>query len=356
MLRVQLNDIQRDEMRLLARRMIGRVSERIHFVLLADAGQSPPEIGALLGYDAATVRLWLKRFLTDGVAGLDDEPRCGRPCTQPHLADIVETQTGQPPTVYGYVQSIWTIALLMTHLGERFRVWVSASSLRRALYGLGFTWRRPKLWPARRPDPERTVKEARLAVALTDPHATVVAVDECECHLLAVVRAMWQPIGQQARLPTPGLNRRRSIFGGLNLRTGTWHYTLTDHKRSTDFIALLTVLLTVYATGTLYVIADNASIHHSQAVLAWLSLHPRLQLIYLPTYSGHRLNPVEKVWWHLKRCIAANRNFHALPELDAAIRRCLDALEPTAVLRLCNCDVIRRAHQALPNVQPSFEH
>jgi transposase len=273
------------------------------------------------------------------------------------LADVVETQAGQPPTVYGYLQAMWTVALLVLHLGERFGVQASVSSVRRMLHRLGFSWHRPKLWPARRPDSERVIKETRLAEALADPDATLIAVDECECHLLASLRAMWQRIGQQVRLPTPGLNRRRSIFGGLNLRTGAWHYRLADHKRSTDFIAFLVVLLSVYATGTLYVIVDNASIHHSQAMLAWQIQHPRLQLIYLPTYSGHRLNPVEKVWWHLKRCIAANRNFHALPELDAAICRCLDAFQPTVVLRLCNCDVIRRARLTLsPNVDVSFEH
>jgi putative transposase len=241
MLHVELNDIQRHEMRLLARRMIGRVSERLHFVLLSDAGKSPPEIGALLGYDAATVRLWLwlKRFMYDGVAGLEDEPRTGRPREQPHLDDIVETQVGQPPEVYGYLQTIWTVALLVLHLGQRYRVAVSASGVRRALHRIGMSWHRPKLCPARRPDPERAAKEIKLAAALADPDATVVAVDECDCHLLALVRAMWQRIGEQLRLPTPGQNRRRSIFGALNLRTGHWHYALTAHKRSSDFIAFL---------------------------------------------------------------------------------------------------------------------
>jgi putative transposase len=357
MLHVKLNDIQRHEMRLLARRTIGRVSERVHFVLLSDAGKSPPEIGALLGYDAATVRMWLKRFMDEGVAGLEDAPRSGRPSEQPHLDDIVETQAGQPPGVYGYLQTIWTVALLVLHLGQRYRVAVSASGVRRALHRIGMSWHRPKLCPARRPDPERAAKEVKLAAALADPDATVVAVDECDCHLLAIVRAMWQRVGEQLRLPTPGQNRRRSVFGALNLRTGQWHYTLTAHKRSSDFIAFLDTLLAAYTSGTLFVIADNASIHHSQALRRWLDQHPRVQMIYLPTYAGHVLNPVEKVWWQLKRFIAANRNFRTLSDLDAAIVRCLDDFSPQALLQLCNSDVVRRARLAVPeNVEDSFAH
>jgi transposase len=353
MLRIELNDIQRQELRLLARREIGRVSERLHFVMLSDIGKSPPEIGMLLGYDAATVRAWLKRYLTDGVAGLDDQPRSGRPCAEEHLDDIVETQVGQPPSVYGYLQAIWSVALLVLHLDQRFRVPTSISRVRQALHRIGMSWHRPKLCPAHRPDPQRQAKEILLAQALADTRATVVAVDECDCHLLAVVRAMWQHIGEQLRLPTPGQNRRRSIFGGLNLRTGQWHYQLSAHKRTADFTAFLSLLLIAYPIGTICVVADNASIHHSVTLCHWLTLHPRIQMIYLPTYAGHLLNPVEKVWWQLKRFIAANCNFHSLPELDASIMRCLDAFTPASLLQLCNSDVVRRAR--LPQQSNVYE-
>jgi hypothetical protein len=65
--------------------------------------------------------------------------------------------------------------------------------------------------------------------------------------------------------------------------------------------------------------------------------------VYLPTYTGHQLNPVEKVWWDLKDCIAANRRFKCLPELDAAIRRYFANFTPEQALRLANCEVARPA-------------
>ena len=187
--------------------------------------------------------------------------------------------------------------MLALTLAERLGVQVSASTVRRALHAVGFSWHRPKLTPARQPDPQRATREARLAEVLaSSPDATLIVADECEVHLLAVLRAMGQRIGEQLRLPTPGHNQRRSVFGGLNIRTGQWHYLLTDHKRTADFIAFLTLLTQVYATGPIFVIVDNASIHASQALMTWLAEQPRLQLVvYLPIYSGHQLNPV--VWW-----------------------------------------------------------
>lgn len=346
MLRLTVNDTQRARLRQVTRQAVGRVAVRAYFVLLSSQGYSPPQIGELLGYDPATVRRWLKAYHDRGVAGLEDAPRSGRPPQEKHLTAVVQAQASQPPPNFGYLQACWTVALLVCHLRERFGIQVSTATLRRALKRAGFHWTRPKLVLPRRRDPQADEKRAKLAEALGNPQATVLAEDECDMHLLPVLRAMWQRIGQQRRILTPGQNRKRGVFGALNLRTGEWFYQLTDRKRSVEFIAFMTTLLSAYPVGPIYVIVDNASIHTSKAVRKWLAIHTRLQLVYLPTYSGHRLNPAEKVWRALKDYIAANRCFHSLAELDEAIRRYFAGFTREDALRLTNCDVTRTARAA----------
>jgi putative transposase len=346
MIRITLSAEQRSELRQTARSAMGRVSERIHFVLLCDQGHAPPEIATLLGYDAATVRTWLTAYQEHGLGGLDDAPRSGRPPLEKHLVAIAQAQTSQPPPNFGYLQACWTIVFLAQHLWQRFRVKVSKTTLRRAVHAAGFVWSRPKLALPHKPDPCAAQKAAQLQAALADPQGTVLAQDECDCHLLPVLRAMWQRRGEQVRIPTPGQNAKRGVFGALDLRTGRWFYQLTEHKRSVEFIAFLTTLLTAYSQGVIYVIVDNASIHTSKAVKAWLEAQPRLQLIYLPTYSGHQLNPVEKVWWDLKDCIAANHGFKTLAELDQAIRKYFTNMTAKAILALVQCETVRLAQAA----------
>ncbi len=111
---------------------------------------------------------------------------------------------------------------------------------------------------------------------------------------------------------------------------------------------MLSDLLTIYPEGRLYLLVDNSSIHTSKAVQQWLNTHDRLQLVYLPSYAGHKYNPTEKVWWHLKDAISANRGFKLLVELDAAIERHLASLTPQAILRLINSYVVRQAQAAVP--------
>ena len=316
-------------------------------MLLSSQGYSPLQIGRLFGCHQATVRFWLKAYADGGVAALYDAPRSGRPPREKHLTAVVQAQASQPPPNYGYLQACWTVALLAYHLRERFRIQVSGAVLRRALKRAGFRWTRPKLVLPRRRDPQADEKRAKLAQALADPHATVLAEDESDMHLLAVLRAMWQRIGQQRRILTPGKNRKRGVFGAVNLRTGEWFYELTERKRGVEFIAFLATLLSAYPVGPIYVIVDNASIHTSKAVRKWLATHARLQLVYLPTYSGHQLNPVEKVWHAVKGYITANRSFKSLAELDQAIRRYFAGFTNEDALRLVNCEVVRAAQTAV---------
>ena len=238
------------------------------------------------------------------------------------------------------------MALLVWPLAQRFKVSVSPSTLRRALDQADFVWGRPKLVLAKRPDPDAPAKLARLEAVLTQPEATLIAADECEMHLLPLLRAMWHRRGQQPKVVTPGQNRKRPIFGGVNLRTGAWHYQLTPRKRGVEFIAFLTELVRAYPTGPIYVLIDNASIQTSKAVLKGVASQPRLELIYLPTYMGHKLNPTEKVWWDLKDTIAANCCFKTLAELDQFIQRYFNKITQTDILRLINSAVVRQAQLA----------
>ena len=75
----QLAPEEQQALRRQARRAVGRVSERIHFVLLHARGYSLAQIAALYQVDERTVAHWLERYQAAGVPGLDDRPRSGRP-------------------------------------------------------------------------------------------------------------------------------------------------------------------------------------------------------------------------------------------------------------------------------------
>src|SRR3954467_11013560 len=69
------------ELRALARReRDGRVSARLLALANALDGMSREEAARAAGMDRQTLRDWVHRYNAEGVAGLRDRPRPGRPC------------------------------------------------------------------------------------------------------------------------------------------------------------------------------------------------------------------------------------------------------------------------------------
>ena len=303
------------ELQRLARRSSGRVGERLHYVRLFARGHQPAEIAALYDVDERTVVTWLERFRAGGAAALTDRPRSGRPREAGVAAVVEATQClDGAPDLAETGRTTWTRDLLRRHLAERCGCWLTERSIGRLIARLGFVWTRPKL-TLRGRDPAAAEREAAIAAAIAQyPEAPRIYEDEADVHQLPVIRGQYQRRGAQREIPTPGNNRKQAVFGFLNVLTGEWHFWLTQRKRSIDFITCLHALLSLYPSGPVLLFLDNASIHTSRLTRRWLARHPRLIVCYLPAYSGHHSNPVEKVWWELKGEVMAN---YMHPSLDA---------------------------------------
>lgn len=325
-----LSGEQRQALERLRRRAVGRVSQRAHMVLLNARGYTVRQIAEIFAVGEDVVRKWLQRYQQAGAAGLDDRPRPGRPPKDRLARPIVDTQMSNPPACSGLLPTCWTVGLLATFLATRFRLALSPSSVRRHLKAAGWRWARPRLAPAthapngqRKVDPEAPLKLKRLERVLASA-ATVLFLDECELQLLPVIRACWMK-GPRWRVPTPGQNAKRAIFGALHARTGRLHYLVRPRKRAVDFVALLDQLALAYPVGPVHLVLDNVVTHDAKLVRAWLARpeHARFQLIWLPKYTAHEHNPIERVWGLLKDAVAANRLHGSLDAVVAAADRYL---------------------------------
>jgi transposase len=140
-----LEESERQRLKQVARRAVGRVSERIRMVLLASRGYSVTQIAAIFECEEATVRHWLARYQAEGDRGLQDRPRAGRPRTADPVARALIRQTvEQAPPELGYPCSSWTAATLAAHLARRLAVPLSTATMRRILHALAYRWRRPR--------------------------------------------------------------------------------------------------------------------------------------------------------------------------------------------------------------------
>jgi transposase len=331
-----LSDAERAELKRMTRQEVGRVSQRAQMILLSAQHRRVPEIATLFEVSRATVRFWIRQFEAEGPAGLRDDPRPGRPRTvTPQVEErLVTLLQHDPHTVEAsFLATFWTTAMLVLALVRSQQLTVSRSTIRNALHRLRLRWRRPRLAMPRKTDPEKAAKQWAIVQAVLEagPEAVVLYADESRVQTLPLLRSMWQWLGQQARIPTPGSNTWRAIFGALNIRTGQWTYLVRERMKTADFIAFLEHLLTVYPTQVILLIVDNYSSHTAKEVADWLAEHPRLQLHFLPKYCSH-LNPVEPIWLQMKNQIAANRLYGSIKHLLSAVHTFFAKITPEQAL------------------------
>jgi len=94
-----------------------RYDHRLHGILLVCRGMSCYEVGSLLGDSPRAIENWVKRFETNGFAGLEEGQRPGRP---PRLETQNIVQVGKDlrrnPREFGYTQNLWDGKLLSHHI------------------------------------------------------------------------------------------------------------------------------------------------------------------------------------------------------------------------------------------------
>jgi transposase len=87
---------------------------RARIVLLADEGVGTNEIARRVGVSKPTVIAGKKRYAGEGIAGLDDRVKPGRPAQVDEVAVVLATLE-PPPQKLGVTH--WSSRLLADHLG-----------------------------------------------------------------------------------------------------------------------------------------------------------------------------------------------------------------------------------------------
>lgn len=299
----------------------------LHMVLLCAAGRSPTEIAAALFCSRSSVYRTVRAYHA-GTLGLacDDQGRLAAPVRTTVLTLSLQRSVlallKAVPQTYGWCRTRWSCATLALTWQTKRGITVSAETMRRWLHELGWVWKRAKL-VAKDDDPHRVARLARIRWVfeqLTFCEAMVFA-DELDIHLLPKVGCAWMPKGSQLEVMTPGQNQKHYLAGALDLATGTLRHCLGARKTNVLFRDLLDLLETSYPAERytqVYVVVDNYKIHKAKAVQQWLDAHPRVRLLFLPTYCP-RANPIERAFGDVHDCCTRNHRRKRLLDLVADV-------------------------------------
>ena len=150
--------------------------------------------------------------------------------------------------------------------------------------------------------------------------------DEAHIRDYQAIGTTWFLRGQQKKVRTTGRHAAAILMGTVAPATGDVIVREYPESTTSTFQQFLTVVLDRYPNHALYLILDNAKIHHAKGLAPFLDDHPALHLIFLPPYSPN-LNNVERLWKWLRETVILNTYFPDLAAIQAAVGRFLRYLE-----------------------------
>jgi len=317
---VQIRDEDRQVLERWARSPSVRagVVTRAKIVLLSEQGEGTSAIARRLGVSRPTVIGWRERYASDGLDGLVDAARSGRPKTIDDAAIVVATLDA-PGEHLGVTH--WSSRLLAKELG------IGDATVARAWRRYGVQpWRRETFKFSTDPQLEAKVKDV-VGLYLDPPEKGVVLCVDEKSQIQALDRSA--PI-----LPLrPGLPEKAThdyvrhgtttLFAALEVATGKVTDGCYDRHTHDEFLAFLKKVARAYPRRQLHVVVDNYATHKHPDVEAWLAKNPRISLHFTPT-SGSWLNLVEVFFSLITRQAIRRGTFRSVPDLVAAIRRFID--------------------------------
>lgn len=142
---------------------------------------SVSEVAGCVGVTVRTVRKWRQRFLEEGIQGLYDRPRSGRP---PHFSpeqrcEVIALACDAPANHGVEGQTLWTYDTLSDVVRRELDFAMSRSSIWRTLKWNALKPHRVRMW-LHSPDPDFKPKVNRIVSLYLDPpeEAVILCIDE----------------------------------------------------------------------------------------------------------------------------------------------------------------------------------
>jgi len=288
---------------------------RARIVLLAAEGATNREISGKVGLSAQSVCKWRRRFLAQGLSGLHDELRPGRPrsISDEQVASLIRQTLNTQPRDGTH----WTIRSLAK------QAQISRPTIHRIWRAFGLQPHRQRHFKLST-DPFFVEKVRDIVGLYLDPpdKAMVLCVDE-KSQIQALDRT--QPVLPMGLGYVEGITHdyvrhgTTTLFAALDIATGQVLTRCRPRHRHQEYLQFLRQIeANVPAELHIHLVVDNYGTRKHPAVKRWLAAHPRYQVHYTPTYASW-LNQVE-IWFHLISQRAIRRGtFKSTKDLIAKI-------------------------------------
>jgi transposase len=257
------------------------IALRSRIILAAATGLSNQQIASDLEIPQVTVGKWRRSFAEQGLEGLRDAARSGRPPKHDAATwQKVQTLACQQ----SQSQSRWTVRTLAREVG------LPHTTVHHILTASQLQLHRIRTFTFS-PDPEFEAKLLDIVGLYLNPpeNALVICVDE-KPGIQALDRT--QPLlPRRAKKPRSWTNEyvrhgTQTLIAALQIATGKVVAHIRNRRTSMNFRRFMNDVVRTYPDRELHVVADHLNIHKNAALRRWLSRHPGVRFHYTPTHAS----------------------------------------------------------------------
>jgi putative transposase len=288
---------------------------RARIVLMAAQGATNREISEKVDLSPQMVCKWRQRYLQQGLSGLHDELRPGRPrsISDEKVAFLIRKTLNTKPKDGTH----WTIRSIAKETK------LSRPTVHRIWKAFGLQPHRQRHFKLST-DPFFVEKVRDIVGLYLNPpdKAMVLCVDE-KSQIQALDRT--QPLLPMGLGYVEGVTHdyvrhgTTTLFAALDIATGQVLTRCKHRHRHQEYLDFLKEIdASVPQDLDIHLVVDNYTTHKHSKVKRWLAAHPRYQVHYTPTYASW-LNQVE-IWFNLITQRAIRRGtFKSVKELISKI-------------------------------------
>lgn len=297
------------------------VRRRSHSILLSADGFTIDEIARIYQIHRDTVGTTFDKWKRDGIAGLFDDPRSGRPSklSDDEADEAVKLLKEEPRSIKK------ALAATREKTGKEISEW----TLKRIAKNAELRWKRMRRSVKGRRDQGEFERVQEEITALHEQEAAgevgLYYFDESGFSLTPDVPYAWQAVGETIEIPS-SRSKRLNVLGFCNKQQDFHATTVQGYVDSEIVIACFDQFCDTINKKTI-VVVDNASMHTSSKFKGKLREWEENGLIvkYLPTYSPE-LNLIEIVWRLIKYNWLPLSAYLSFKNLKSELQQVLDGI------------------------------
>jgi transposase len=295
-------------------------ADRLKAVYFLGEGWEPKTVAHILDRDERTILSYFQAYKDGGGkdSGIDQLLQNNHKGKEPKLTAEQEAELAAHLRNNIYSSSIDIIQFVKV----TFNVTFSRTGIKHLLKHLNFTYHKPKIVPGKADKREQKawLRYFRWLRSIKCKSAVFLFGDASHPQGNGELSYGWIYKGEEQQLKSNSGRQHLNLNGVVDIDMLEITMTMPPTVNAQAMIELGKKILKKYVgKKTIYWIVDNAKYHRAKIFKEWLRGHPRLKVLFLPSYSPN-LNLIERLWKFFNVKVRCNKYFEQFSDFVLAAK------------------------------------